>query len=168
MNQEIPRKRTTRFTRAARILKRTRDGFAYDDVAREEKVAVRRVQQIVADEMREAGATQLAARPGYAMEVASEALTLGRRQGDRAVRQGVPARPLSGACEAGPRRRRTPAEVAQRAVARIRGERPGLVAAGRARGRRRGGSPAGAEPARAAYAPRRPARFFSAMSAASD
>ena len=41
MDAENPLKRQTRFTRAARaarILKKARDGFAYDDVAREEKI----------------------------------------------------------------------------------------------------------------------------------
>jgi len=79
MNQEIPRKRTTRFTRAARILKRARDGFAYDDVAREEKITVRRVQQIVADEIkrREADANLQLDWLGHAMRVACEALAEG-------------------------------------------------------------------------------------------
>ena len=39
MDEQPPRKRGTRFTRAARterVLKRARDGFAYADVAREE------------------------------------------------------------------------------------------------------------------------------------
>jgi len=42
MDEEKPRMRQTRFTRAARIGKRARDGFAYD--ARGEGTTVRRVQ----------------------------------------------------------------------------------------------------------------------------
>ena len=87
MDDEKPRKRTTRFTRAARtkrILTRVRDGFAYGDVAREEKITVRRVQQIVADEIKRREADEGAThanlqldRLGYAMRVACEALAEG-------------------------------------------------------------------------------------------
>jgi len=79
MDAENTSKRQTRFTRAARaarILKKARDGFAYDDVAREEGITVRRVQEIVADEIerREAGAAHANLRLdrlGYAIPAAS-------------------------------------------------------------------------------------------------
>ena len=87
MDEQAPRKRGTRFTRAARaarILERVRDGLAYADVAREEKITVRRVQQIVAGEIKrretDEGATHANLqldRLGYAMRVACEALAEG-------------------------------------------------------------------------------------------
>ena len=87
MDEQAPLKRGTRFTRAARaarIMKQVRDGFAYADVAREERISVRRVQQIVADEIRRREADEGAThanlqldRLGYAMRVACEKLAEG-------------------------------------------------------------------------------------------
>ena len=87
MDAEKPLKRTTRFTcavRAARILKKARDGVAYADVAREEKITVRRVQQIVAEAIKRREADEGAThanlqldRLGYAMRVACEKLAQG-------------------------------------------------------------------------------------------
>ena len=134
MDEEIPRKRTTRFTRAARaarILKRARDGFAYDDLARVEGITVRRVRQIVADEIkrREAedeGATY--ANLQLAMRVACEKLAQGDAKAiapfvkviDRLDRYQELAR------EARPRRTRSPedAVVMRELVRRIRRDAP--------------------------------------------
>ena len=79
MDEHAPRKRGTRFTRAARaarILEQARDGFAYDDIARKEKITVTRVHEIVAEEItrREADANLQLDRLGHAMPVAREAL----------------------------------------------------------------------------------------------
>ena len=118
MDAENPLKRTTRFTRAARaarILKRVRDGFAYADVAREEGIALRRVRQIVAEEImrREADASLQLHRLGYAMRVASEKLAHGDVKAlapfvklfDRLDRYQAPARARPG--RAGPARPKT-------------------------------------------------------------
>jgi hypothetical protein len=87
MDAENPLKRTPRFARAARTartLKRARDGFAYADVAREEKITVRRVHEIVAEAIKrretDEGATHANLeldRLGYAMRVACEKLAQG-------------------------------------------------------------------------------------------
>src|SRR5271165_2244700 len=56
MHNEQPRRRQTQFTRAARtkrILERLREGWAYDEVAREERLAERRVRQIVTQYLQE-------------------------------------------------------------------------------------------------------------------
>ena len=87
MDEERPRKRHTQFSRAARtkrILEQLREGWAYDDIAREEGLTGRRVRQIVAEflKAREAleGATHAHMqidRLGRAMRVASDALARG-------------------------------------------------------------------------------------------
>jgi hypothetical protein len=106
MDEEKPRKRrTTKFTRSARnkrIVERLREGFGYDEIAREEKLTERRVRQIVNEalEGREALESAIHAhlqldRLGQAMRVAGEALAR-RRPGGRAVHQVArKARPLS-------------------------------------------------------------------------
>ena len=132
MHDENPRKRRTRFTRAARaarILKKARDGFAYDDVAREEGITVRRVRQIVAEEIkrREAGAAHANLqldRLRHAMRVACEALA----EGDvKAIAPFVKVFDRFDRCqalarEAQPRRRRRDADkaVMKERVARVR------------------------------------------------
>ncbi len=87
MDQEKPRKRHTQFSRLARtkrILEQLREGWAYDDIAREEGISERRVRQIVTQflKAREAleGATHAHMqidRLGRAMRVASDALARG-------------------------------------------------------------------------------------------
>ena len=82
-----PRKRIRKYgreARAARILERLRDGFACEDVAREEGLNVRRVRQIAAAAIkaREAAADLTHAhlqidRLGFAMRVAAEAMANG-------------------------------------------------------------------------------------------
>ena len=134
MDAETPRKRTTRFTlsaRAARIMKQVRDGFAYVDVAREEKITVRRVHEIVAEAIKRREADEGAThanlqldRLGYAMRVACEKLAEGDVKAiapfvkviDRLDRYQELAR------EAAPRRTRSPedAVVIQEFIRRIR------------------------------------------------
>ena len=134
MDAENPLKRTTRFiraARAARIMKQVRDGFAYADVAREEKITVRRVQQIVAEAIKRREADEGAThanlqldRLGYAMRVACEKLA----QGDvRAIAPFVKVidrldRYQELAREVRPRRTRSPedAVVLQELIRRIR------------------------------------------------
>jgi uncharacterized protein YdbL (DUF1318 family) len=87
MDEEKPRKRHTKFSRAARtkrILEQLREGWAYDDIAREEGLTARRVRQIVAEfiKTREALGDATHAhmqidRLGRAMRVASDALARG-------------------------------------------------------------------------------------------
>src|SRR5580658_5652174 len=87
MDVERPRKRHTKFSRAARakrILEQLREGWAYDDIAREEGLTARRVRQIVAQfiKTREALGDATHAhmqidRLSRAMRVASDALAQG-------------------------------------------------------------------------------------------
>ncbi|HZZ61223.1 MAG TPA: hypothetical protein VFE63_08625 [Roseiarcus sp.] len=88
MDEQTPRKRqATKFTRSARnkrIVERLREGFGYDEIAREEKLTERRVRQIVKEalEGREALESAIHAhlqidRLGQAMRVAGEALARG-------------------------------------------------------------------------------------------
>src|SRR5271166_3909062 len=87
MDEQKTRPRQTQFTRAARtkrILERLREGWAYDEVAREERLAERRVRQIVAQALqeREPGsdadhAQMQIDRLGRAMRVAGDALKKG-------------------------------------------------------------------------------------------
>ena len=88
MDEENPRKRrNTKFIRSARnkrIVERLREGFGYDEIAREERVTGRRVRQIVKEalEGREALESAIHAhmqidRLSHAMRVAGEALARG-------------------------------------------------------------------------------------------
>jgi hypothetical protein len=87
MDEERPRKRHTQFSRAARtqrILEQLREGWAYDDIAREEGLTERRVRQIVAEFLKTREALGGAAhahmqidRLGRAMRVAGDALARG-------------------------------------------------------------------------------------------
>jgi hypothetical protein len=87
MDVERPRKRRTKFSRAARakrILEQLREGWAYDDIAREEGLTERRLRQIVAEFVKTRGALGDAAhaqvqieRLSRAMRVASDALAQG-------------------------------------------------------------------------------------------
>jgi hypothetical protein len=87
MDKEKPRKRHTQFSRSARtkrILERLREGWAYDEVAREEGLTARRVRQIVTEFLQErealgdvAHAHMQIDRLGRVMRVASEALARG-------------------------------------------------------------------------------------------
>ena len=56
MEDQSPRRRGTQFNRLPRrqrILDRLREGFAYDEVAGEEKLTERRIRQIVAEYLNE-------------------------------------------------------------------------------------------------------------------
>ena len=87
MDEERPRRRQTRFIRAARtkrILERLREGWAYDEVAAEVGLKERRVRQIVTQFLKEREAVSGAAhahmqldRLGRAMRVAGDALARG-------------------------------------------------------------------------------------------
>ena len=87
MDEERPRRRQTRFIRAARtkrILERLREGWAYDEVAAEVGLKERRVRQIVTQFLKEREAVSGAAhahmqldRLGRAMRVAGDALSRG-------------------------------------------------------------------------------------------
>ena len=87
MDEERPRRRQTRFSRAARtkrILERLREGWAYDEVAGEIGLKERRVRQIVTEFLKEREAVSGAAhahmqldRLGRAMRVAGDALARG-------------------------------------------------------------------------------------------
>ncbi len=87
MDEQKPRRRQTQFTRVARakrILERLREGWAYDEVASEERVNERRVRQIVTQSLKEREAVSDAAhahvqidRLGRAMRVAGDALGKG-------------------------------------------------------------------------------------------
>ena len=87
MDDERPRRRQTRFSRAARtkrILERLREGWAYDEVAGEVGLKERRVRQIVTQFLKEREAVSGAAhahmqldRLGRAMRVAGDALARG-------------------------------------------------------------------------------------------
>jgi hypothetical protein len=116
-----PKRQMTRLTRSARdkrIVERLREGFGYDEIAREERLTGRRVRQIVKQAMegREALESAIHAhmqidRLGQAMRVAGDALA----QGDiRAVAPFIKAlekldRYQSLAREAAPRQRRVTA-----------------------------------------------------------
>ena len=87
MDEERPRRRQTRFSRAARtkrILERLREGWTYDEVAGEVGLKERRVRQIVTEFLKEREAVSGAAhahmqldRLGRAMRVAGDALARG-------------------------------------------------------------------------------------------
>jgi hypothetical protein len=87
MDEERPRKRHTKFSRAARAkrdLEQLREGWAYDDIAREEGLTARRVRQVVAEFIKAREALGGAAhahmqidRLSRAMRVASDALAQG-------------------------------------------------------------------------------------------
>ena len=87
MDEERPRRRQTRLSRAARtkrILERLREGWAYDEVAGEVGLKERRVRQIVTEFLKEREAVSGAAhahmqldRLGRAMRVAGDALARG-------------------------------------------------------------------------------------------
>ncbi len=138
MDKEKPRKRqTTKFYRPARdkrIVERLREGFGYDEIAREEKLTERRVRQIVKEALEGSEALESAIhahlqidRLGQAMRVAGEALA----RGDvLAVAPFINAlekldRYQSLAREAAPQTRKTTARdsvVLQTLVARIRSQ----------------------------------------------
>ncbi len=108
-------RRTTEFIRSARnkrIVERPREGFGYDEIAREKRLTEQRVRQIGEEalEGREALESAIHARMqidrlSHAMRVAADALRAPRRPGGRAVHQGAlapiwPKAPLTlGACE---------------------------------------------------------------------
>jgi hypothetical protein len=87
MDEEKPRKRHTQFSRAARtqrILGQLREGWAYDDIGRQEGLTERRVRQILAQFLKTREALGGAAhahmqidRLGRAMRVAGDALARG-------------------------------------------------------------------------------------------
>jgi hypothetical protein len=87
MDEEKPRGRQTQFSRAGRtkrILERLRQGWAYDEVAGDERLSERRVRQIVTEFLKEREAVSDAAhahmpidRLGRAMRVAGDALNQG-------------------------------------------------------------------------------------------
>jgi hypothetical protein len=87
MNEEKRRKRHTQFSRAARtkrILEQLREGWAYDEIAREEGLTERRVRQIVTQFLKEREALEGVThahmqidRLGRAMRVAGDALARG-------------------------------------------------------------------------------------------
>ena len=87
MDEQKPRRRQTQFTRVARtkrILERLREGWAYDEVAREEGLTERRVRQIVAEYLKDRDAVEGVThahmqidRLGWAMRVAAQAMTEG-------------------------------------------------------------------------------------------
>ena len=87
MDEQTQPRRHTKFSRAARtkrILERLREGWAYDEVAREEAVTERRVRQIVAGYLRERDAVEGVThahmqidRLGWAMRVAAEKMAGG-------------------------------------------------------------------------------------------
>ena len=88
-----PQTKIDREGRTTRIVQRLREGSGCEEVARQEKVTVRRVRQIIAQYLKDRetpeGANHVLMqidRLGWAMRVASEAMT----KGDiRAVRQVV-------------------------------------------------------------------------------
>ena len=87
MDEERPRRRLTRLSRAARtkrILERLREGWTYDEVAGEVGLKEQRVRQIVTEFLKEREAVSGAAhahmqidRLGRAMRVAGDALARG-------------------------------------------------------------------------------------------
>jgi len=84
MDEQRQPKRHTQFSRATRskrILDRLREGWAYDEVAREEALTERRVRQIVAEYLKDRDAVESVThahmqidRLGWAMRVAAEAM----------------------------------------------------------------------------------------------
>jgi hypothetical protein len=85
-HEKLPRRHTqfSRLARTKRILEQLREGWAYDDVAREEGLTKRRVRQIVAQFLKEREALEGVThahmqidRLGRAMRVASDALARG-------------------------------------------------------------------------------------------
>jgi hypothetical protein len=87
MDEQRQRKRHTPFSRATRvkrILEQLREGWAYDEVAREEGLTGRRVRQIVAEYLKDRDAVEGVThahmqidRLGWAMRVAAEAMAEG-------------------------------------------------------------------------------------------
>ena len=87
MDEQRRRKPHTQFSRATRgkrILDRLREGWAYDEVAREERLTERRVRQIVAEYLKDRDAVEGVThahmqidRLGWAMRVAAEAMAEG-------------------------------------------------------------------------------------------
>jgi hypothetical protein len=87
MDEQRRGKRHTQFSRATRtkrILDRLREGWAYDEVAREEGLTERRVRQIVAEHLKDRDAVEGVThahmqidRLGWAMRVAAEAMAEG-------------------------------------------------------------------------------------------
>jgi hypothetical protein len=87
MDEQRPPQRHTKFSRAARmkrILDRLREGFAYDEVGREEGLSERRVRQIVGKYLEELEAVEGVThahmridRLGWAMRVAAEKMVRG-------------------------------------------------------------------------------------------
>ena len=87
MDEQRQPKRHTQFSRATRgkrILDRLREGWAYDEVAREEGLTERRVRQIVAEYLKDRDAVEGVThahmqidRLGWAMRVAAEAMAEG-------------------------------------------------------------------------------------------
>lgn len=87
MDEQRQPKRHTQFSRATRgkrILDRLREGWAYDEVAREEGLTERRVRQIVAKYLKDRDAVEGVThahmqidRLGWAMRVAAEAMAEG-------------------------------------------------------------------------------------------
>jgi hypothetical protein len=87
MDDQRRRKPHTQFSRATRgkrILDRLREGWAYDEVAREEGLTERRVRQIVAEYLKDRDAVEGVThahmqidRLGWAMRVAAEAMAEG-------------------------------------------------------------------------------------------
>jgi hypothetical protein len=87
MDEQRPRKRHTKFSRGARtkrILDRLREGWAYDEVAREEGLTERRVRQIIAEFLKDRDGVEGVThahmqidRLGWAMRVAAAAMAEG-------------------------------------------------------------------------------------------
>jgi len=87
VSRDKPRKRPTKLGREgriARIMERLRDGWGLDEVARQEALTARRVQQIVAEHLKEREAVEGVThahmqidRVGWAMRVASDAMAEG-------------------------------------------------------------------------------------------
>jgi len=84
--QRQPKKHTpfSRAARAKRILERLREGWAYDEVAREEAISERRVRQIVAEYLKDRDAVEDVThahmqidRLGWALRVAAEKMAEG-------------------------------------------------------------------------------------------
>ena len=93
-----------RILRRGRILARRREGWAYDEIAREEGLTAERIRQIVREVFRkrpvENGADHAKlqlARLTPALQAAEAAILDGRHEGDCAFPEGAgPGRPLAG------------------------------------------------------------------------
>jgi hypothetical protein len=154
MDEHAPRKRTTRFTRAARtkrMLERLRAGDGYEDIARDEGLSESRVRKIVAEHLKRREAVEEGThanvqldRLSFAMRVASEALAKGDVKAIAPLIKVIDRLDhyQARASEAAPRRRRTEADqvVLNEFVRRIRRDYAHELA------RSRAGQPAEAPP----------------------